>query len=951
MLSYFRWVTAFILVLFAVVVAATSAQAKVPDRFNPLEETWPHDASDLLPDPDIVYGTLENGMRYALQHNANPVGEASMRFWVRAGRRNEADNELGVAHFLEHMAFNGSENIAEGELISELERRGLSIGADTNASTGYTSTAYKLNLPSVDDDTVDFAFFFMREVADKLLIEIDAVERERGVILAEEARKNTPRFHATQARNELLYPNALSTSRNNRKSEAQIKATTSEQLRAFYQAHYRPERTFLVIVGDLDLQEIEAKIEDVFADWENSTPERPDPDDGYVDRPGVTANFYKSDDLRMSIGLYDPFPPVQNRDTAALRAAQLTEAIGTAIINRRISKRINEGGASQSSARIGVSKNAIRKQLTATTRPAENNNWAEALRETVADIRTAIEFGFQEQEVADLISTYRYRFEQSVKNADNRTSRQLADAIVSAFARGSVRSALDYRLQLFEAQIADLTNAEIHAAFKNNWAEFEPLIWLEGPDLEAVSSEDVLAVFEAAMTAEIEAPETRSRIEFAHTDFGSPGTIKDRSRVEDFEIDQIVFENNVRVSLLKTDFQTDTIMLRVTIGEGWSAFPKSKPGLSRLASTLALGGFEGHRISELSEIFPDRVPNTRMSVGTERLSLSATTSGAQVLPQMQVWAAMFEHAGYRPEWLDRFHKAVDQSLDTIESTPRRVASRDVGRLWTNGDPRFGVPEKQVYLGYGVDDVRQVLDPIFEDGAIEIGVVGDFDEQVIIDAVAQTFGALPVRQTTHNLTTDAFDMTFPDPARVALTHVGAADQGMLNMAWPTTQTWTHSRWQAYDLVRRIFQSRLREQIREELGLSYTFQASLNFRELNAPFGYMSVRVTANPDDHLEIENAVKEIAADMRSGGITADELERVRVPLFEDIEAGLQRNSGWINLVTYSQTKPDRLDRRRAQQDDLLAFNIETLDAATADLFDPERMHLISIGPEESDDS
>ena len=168
----------FTVLIFALVCVVSAATADEPDRFNPLEEVWPHDASDLSPDPEITYGVLDNGMRYALQQNANPIGEASMRFWVRAGRRNEADDELGVAHFLEHMAFNGSENIAEGDLIKELERRGLSFGPDTNASTGYTRTSYKLDLPSVDDDTVDFALFFMREVADRLTIEDAAVERE-----------------------------------------------------------------------------------------------------------------------------------------------------------------------------------------------------------------------------------------------------------------------------------------------------------------------------------------------------------------------------------------------------------------------------------------------------------------------------------------------------------------------------------------------------------------------------------------------------------------------------------------------------------------------------------------------------------------------------------------------------------------------------------------------------
>lgn len=942
--------SASILSLFALLFVLASANAEAPDRFNPLEETWPHDASDLSPDPDIVYGKLSNGMRYALQQNAKPIGEASIRFWVYAGRRNEADDALGVAHFLEHMAFNGSENIAEGNLVKELERRGLLLGPDTNASTGYSRTSYELDLPSVDDDTVDFALFFMREVADRLTIEDAAVERERGVILAEEARKNTPRFHARQARTELLYPHALSTTRNDRKSEAQIKATTPEQLRAFYKAHYRPERTLLVIVGDLDMQVIQSKIEASFSDWENTAPVPSDPDDGYLERLGLGASIFNHEELRTSLSLYDSFAPEPFRDSVAQRLRRQREGMAISIVNRRASKRINEGGASQTLARISRSSNSIGKFLSASIRPSATENWSEALSDTVLEIRTALAFGFQEQELEDLVSAYRYRLEQRVKSAETQTSRGIADSIVRAFESGTVRTTAAESLRLFEQHVATLTAADLHAVFKENWTDFQPFIWAEGPDWAGITSDDLVATYNAAMTAEVEPAETRSRIPFAHTDFGPAGDIRERSRVEDFKIDQIVFDNNVRLNLLQTDFEADSVEIRVTIGEGWSAFPKSKPGLTRLASSLAIGGFEGHKISELSEIFPDRLPSARMSIGSERISFNTTTSASQVLPQMQVWAALVTHAGYRPEWLDRYRDSVEQGFHTIDSTPSGVAGRDIGRLLTSGDPRFGLAPKETYLGYELDEVRQILDPIFATGAIEIGVVGDFEPQEVIEAVQKTFAALPTRNTEHDLTLEAFDMTFPDPARVALTHVGAADQGLLNMAWPTTQTWTHSQWQAYDLIRRIFRSRLRERIREELGLSYTLRTSLSFRELYSPFGYMSVRVTANPEDHLEIEDAVKEIAAELRSGGITADELDRVRVPLLEDIEAGQQRNSDWINLVTYSQTKPDRLDRRRAQQGDLLALDVETLDAAAASLFDPERLHVISIGPETPDE-
>jgi len=122
--------------------------------FDPLVHDWPHTLSDIPPDADITYGQLENGLRYALRRNARPEKEAVIRFWVRAGSRNETPKTIGLAHYLEHMAFNGSENVPEGEMVKSLERLGLSFGADTNASTTYWRTEYRLNLPNVDTETL-----------------------------------------------------------------------------------------------------------------------------------------------------------------------------------------------------------------------------------------------------------------------------------------------------------------------------------------------------------------------------------------------------------------------------------------------------------------------------------------------------------------------------------------------------------------------------------------------------------------------------------------------------------------------------------------------------------------------------------------------------------------------------------------------------------------------------
>jgi hypothetical protein len=149
---------------------------------------WPHEVSDIKPDPGIVYGELPNGMRYAIMRNVQPAGAVSLRFRIASGALQETEQQRGLAHFLEHMAFNGSKNVPEGEFVKLLQRKGLAFGAHTNASTSTTDTTYLLELPKNDADLIDTSLMLFREIAGNLLLDQKAIDREKGVVLPNSAR-------------------------------------------------------------------------------------------------------------------------------------------------------------------------------------------------------------------------------------------------------------------------------------------------------------------------------------------------------------------------------------------------------------------------------------------------------------------------------------------------------------------------------------------------------------------------------------------------------------------------------------------------------------------------------------------------------------------------------------------------------------------------------------------
>ncbi|MBY3349116.1 insulinase family protein, partial [Rhizobium laguerreae] len=152
--------------------------------------------SDLQADPDVHFGTLANGMRFAIMRNVTPPGQVSVHFRIGSGSLDENDNQQGLAHVLEHMAFKGSTHVAEGEMIRILQRKGLAFGQDINAYTSYDETVYFLDLPEADADTVSTGLMLMRETASELTLDAGAFDRERGVILSEERLRDTPQYRA-----------------------------------------------------------------------------------------------------------------------------------------------------------------------------------------------------------------------------------------------------------------------------------------------------------------------------------------------------------------------------------------------------------------------------------------------------------------------------------------------------------------------------------------------------------------------------------------------------------------------------------------------------------------------------------------------------------------------------------------------------------------------------------
>jgi zinc protease len=906
---------------------------------------WGFEASDLKPDPAVRFGALANGMRYAIMANATPKGTASIRLHLDVGSLAEAEDQRGLAHFLEHMAFNGSTRVPEGEMVKLLERLGLAFGPDTNASTGFAETIYMLDLPQVGETHIDTGLMLMRETASEVTIEPKAVDRERGVILAEmRARYNfgLRQFLDSAAFNFPLSPLAT---RLPIGDETVLKTAPAQRIRDLYEMYYRPDRATLVIVGDIDPAAIETKIKARFSDWVAKRTAPPEPARGTVDagRPRAIDTFIDPD-VPTSVTFTVARPFRAQPDTAQTRRRDMIEALATGILNRRLAKLTRQADARFAGASAGGG-DVLQIADTATISvTAKDRDWKAALAIGEQELRRALQHGFTEAELAEQIANTRTALKNAADQAGTRTNQALANAIIGTLDEDDVFTTPQSGLDRFESYAPSLTAQEVAAAFRAMWQGANPLIHVSHNVAIDGDTRAIAAHLGDSMKLAVAPPATDAKRAFAHTDFGPAGRVVADRRIADLDIRLVRFANNVQLNVKRTDFEKGRVRVSLRVGGGTLEFGQRPDGLVQLMGAFSAGGTTAHSADEIQSILAGRTVSPGFVPGVDAFGGSAATTPADLLVQLQLFAGLVTQPGFRAEGETQFRNAFSVVVPTLDSTPQGVATREVGRIVANGDTRTGIPPLDELKKRSFAELRPVISNALARGHIEIGVVGDIVEDDAIAAVARTFGALPARAPDRTGFTAV--RAFPrDRAPLKLTHGGKPDQGVVQVFWPTRDGFDFAERTRLDLLSNVMQVMLTDELREKMGATYSAAATSVASTVFKGYGHMSVSLTVEPARMTDVFGAIDRIAARLAASLPDADLIARARTPMLERIARGRRENPVWLGIVDEAQTLPGDLENFRRQEAVLKSVSAKQLRQTARRYLNAKAALRISIVP------
>lgn len=902
-------------------------------------QPWAQAASDIPADTAVRFGTLPNGMRYAIMKNATPPGQASLRLRIAAGSLMENEDQLGLAHFMEHMAFNGTTNVPENDLLRILERLGLAFGADTNAFTSFDQTAYTLELPRTNDETVDTSLRIMREQVSEALMKAEAIDEERGVIEGEERLRNTPGLRSTKAQLALLAPGQRLSNRLPIGDLSIIRSAPRERFVEFYNAYYRPERATMIAVGDFDVDQMEAKIKATFSDWKPKAADGPNPDLGSVAPRSAETRILIEPGVQSSIQLNWIRNPDLDPDTFSERRDKFVQSLGLAVLNRRLGEIARADNPPFLNASAGQGSLFDSLDLGTVSANFNPGGLKRALDTMEQEQRRLVQFGVTQAELDREIANTRTALENAVQAAATRSTPALANALLSAANDDTVFSSPATNLAQFEAVVKDLKAEQVSTAVKSVFEGYGPLALVVTPEAIEGGEAGVTAALTASRAVAVTAPAAQAELQWPYADFGKIAAPSSQTEVAAVGATVVAFPNGVRLTVKPTDFKDQQILVTVRTGIGEEGLPTDRFTSQMLAPMVfTQGGLGKLTADELSRVLTGKIYSAGFAIDGDAYQLSGATRPSDLQLQMQVLAAYLTDPGLRPAPFEQIKAFFPQILSQQLATPGGAFGIQAAGLLASGDKRETVPAASDIAAFTLDELKQGVTQGMASGPIDIVMVGDVTVEDAVKAVASTFAALPTRAPAAQPLPGSDQRRFPAPTAqpVRLTHTGPAEQALAYVAWPTTDA-VDDRTEArkVSILAEVFKLRVLDEIREKQALAYSPRVSSSASDVFKGYGSISVMAETAADKIPAFYAAVDAIIASLRDTPVTEDELNRARLPTIESLRRSQAGNEYWLGQLEDLAAKPASVEQIQTHITDLESFTPADIQAAARQYLKP----------------
>jgi len=836
-----------------------------------------------IPNDDVVgTGTLDNGLVYYVRHNERPGGKAALRLVVKAGSVNETGASTGVAHFVEHMLFNGTEEFPENELIDVLRSFGAAFGADINAYTSFDETVYELDVPN-DTESLSTGMTVLEQWLSHATFDPAQVESERGVVL-DEWRQSTQSVSGRlfEVAEGLYLTGSAYEGRDPIGSDDSISSVPVEELRQFYDDWYRPDNAAIVVVGDIDVDAVVADIAERFGPATAGAadpPSRPETDFAVETEPGFALHS-DPDQTTVDVEVDLPIPAIDGNGTAAMRAALLDSMIFDALV-RRLDDDVTAGTAPFDQIMTGANSFVAALDAPALYAITDADRVDATLQALLDEYERADRFGFSQSETDLMKASAQAGFDSQFEGRETTQDIAFAEQYVANFLYAEPYPTLDQLHATATEMIAAITPEALDLRFRARWDNSAPHVIISTPtsDEPAMPSQaEVLELIAAVGERQIEPREGGRELPdelMTAPEPVAPASDEQLTTAGDdyFDPIELAFPNGARVVVTSND-----------IVDGQVGFLASSLGGSSLvddadvvdglyaADVVTTSGIASFNQSELESILADRDTSIGAWITpyTENFAGSAASADLEMLFQ-QLHLYMTQPR-FDPIALTQLQRSYQPVIDDPATNPETAGNDALLDARYGDELRYAtLPAPEQFATLDLEGVERVWRDRFGDaGDWVFAFAGDVDLDEVRDLAARYIGTLPGDATPEQFV----DLGAAPPAGVvkSVVQAGTGDSSSLTLLFTSPLADVDGLLRATtDIAGEVITSRLTDVIRERLGESYSPFATTYITSDPVPTLETYVQVTGAPDRVESVGDLVVAELADLAANGPTERE--------------------------------------------------------------------------------
>ncbi|WP_426107315.1 M16 family metallopeptidase [Massilia sp. TSP1-1-2] len=855
----------------------------------------------------VVVGKLPNGLTYYLRKNGKPQNKLELRLVVKAGSILEDDDQQGMAHMVEHMAFNGTANFKKHELVSYLESIGVRFGADLNAYTSFDETVYILPIPTAKPGNVNQGFRVLRDWAQGVTMNGSDIDQERSVVL-EELRLGKG---ARDRMDKVLMPKIFNGSRYAQRlpigQEAIITKGSHEALRRFYKDWYRPDLMAVVVVGDLDTREAERLVKLHFGSLKNPVPERARLE-AEISPRGATEAVVITDKEASGNSLLVRYPVRPAKESATIGGYRddLVQSLFTTMLNERLGELTQLADAPFMSAGSAVSRLTARYEAYSASATLGAGGAAPAIGALVQENARACKFGFSAAELERAKKNILRSYERAYNEREKTDSAALVGEYIRNFLNQESIPGLDNEVKYARELIPGISLDEINRYAREAVPLDAPkLVVYMGAagsgSLATPTSEQLLASFSAAEQVALKPRDERAYATSLMAAKPAPGSIVSETQDKRLGLTTLTLSNGVKVIVKPTDFRNDQVVLSATRFGGESLFGEPDVLNARYASTIAASmGAGAHTPLELSNILAGKSANASASLGSYTDSVRGASGGNDVETMLQLVYLKFGPVRRDPALFASLMGKQLESARNAMAQPEAVFEDTLAATLYNNHPRVPrVPRPEDFARIDLDRALAIYQQRFASARdMTFVIVGSVDIAQLRPLIATYLASLP----TSPIVALYRDMGI-EPVRGVLkkeVRVGSEAKSTVSINFTGAAQYSEEEQMRLSALLEVMNIRIIEVLREKMALIYGGGMSGAIGKVPKPHYRIAVNLPTGPD---KVEKVIAAAFAEierMKTQGPSTSDLNKVKQGWLQDHRKALRENGYWLGRLQTS---------------------------------------------------